>query len=159
MLYFLHLKQLGIKISIYTPRIIAMTSSTQEWFLKFLHMNVLTLFRICPSYNAISYYMGPPCPIFDGFFIDTRVATMTTWLQILMYPNVLLKWPIPIPYIPQTLLHLQTIYIRRCTPKLLVRLKMSLSGSNNGIVQSSGHAPSSQHQKGQRGCVEAPGWD
>jgi hypothetical protein len=31
------------------------------------------------------------------------------------------------------------------TPKLLVRLKMSLRMSNNGIIWSSEHTPSSQH--------------
>jgi hypothetical protein len=30
-------------------------------------------------------------------------------------------------------------------PKLLVRLKMNLNGSNIGIIWSSGHAPNSQH--------------
>jgi hypothetical protein len=31
------------------------------------------------------------------------------------------------------------------TPKLLIRLKINLSGSNNGIVSSSGHAPNFLH--------------
>ncbi len=38
-------------------------------------------------------------------------------------------------------------------PQALVRLKMGLGMSNNEIVWSLGHAPNSQHQKGQRGVL------
>jgi hypothetical protein len=39
-----------------------------------------------------------------------------------------------------------------CAPKLLIRLKMSLGGSNNGIVWSSGHAPALGTRRGRRAC-------
>jgi hypothetical protein len=41
--------------------------------------------------------------------------------------------------------HVARLSTKWRTPKLRIRLKMSLSGSNNGIVRSSRHAPSSQH--------------
>ncbi len=57
-----------------------MTSSTQEWFFLLLPMNVLALFRVCPTYNTCLLLYKPPCLVFDGFFTDVRVTTIRIYL-------------------------------------------------------------------------------